>query len=405
MLGDRPRQPARHDNAGNGYQNGRDALRPDGSHLERETLRHASEPFEELVEIHPTIVRRGRLSARSIHRRGPRGGDESSENHETMKAVRLEQIAGPESLVLRDIPQPQPGPGETLVRVRAAALNHRDVFITRGLYPRIELPQTIGADGAGEVDGQPVLVDPTIGWGDEERVWRPDASILGVPRPGTFAEFIAVPETNVHPKPDHLNFQEAAALPLAGLTAYRAAFTRGELEQGETILITGVGGGVQTFVLLFAKAAGARAIVTSGSDEKLRRARELGADVAINYRTDPDWNKTAQKAGPIDIAVDSAGGESFAKALFAVRPGGRVVIYGGTTGEAKIKMFPIFWNQLDVRGTSMGSPADFRAMLDFVSAHRIKPVVDRVYELEEAAAAVKRLDEAEQFGKIVLNVA
>lgn len=325
--------------------------------------------------------------------------------HARMKAVRLHQIGGPENLVVEEIPTPQPGPDETLIRIRAAALNHREVFITRGLYPRIDLPQTIGADGTGEAGGRPVVVDPTIGWGDDERVWRPDAGILGVPRPGTFAEFVAVPNGNVHPKPEHLSFQEAAALPLAGQTAYRATFTRGELRRGETILITGVGGGVQTFVLLFAKAAGARAIVTSGSDEKLERARELGADVAINYRTDADWNKTAQKAGPIDLAVDSAGGDSFAKTLFAVRPGGRVVVYGGTTGDAKIKMFPVFWNQLDIRGTSMGSPNDFRAMLAFVTTHRIKPVVDRVYELDDAVAAAKRLDESGQFGKIVLNVA
>lgn len=321
-----------------------------------------------------------------------------------MKAVRLHEIGGPANAVVDELPQPQAAQGETLVRVRAAALNHRDVFITRGLYPNIKLPCILGADGAGEADGSAVVIDPTLDWGDDERVWRPDSHILGVPRDGTFAEYVAVPAENVHAKPAHLSMEEAAALPLAGVTAYRAVFTRGELRVGETMLITGIGGGVQTFALLFAKAAGARVIVTSSSDEKLQRAKDLGADVALNYRSDADWYKAARKAGPIDLAIDSAGGESFARVLGIVRPGGRVVTYGGTTGDAKIKMFPVFWNQLDVRGTSMGSPADFRAMLEFVSEHRITPVVDRVYALAEAGAAMERMNEAAQFGKIVLRL-
>lgn len=321
-----------------------------------------------------------------------------------MKAIRLHQIGGPENLVVEEVPEPQPAPGQTVVRVRAAALNHREVFITQGLYPNINVPCILGADGAGEVDGRAVLVDPTIGWGDDERVWRPDAHILGVPGDGTFAQYVRVPAENVHPKPEHLSMEEAAALPLAGVTAYRALFTRGELQSGETVLITGVGGGVQTFALLFAKAAGARVIATSSSDEKLERARALGADVTLNYRSDPDWHKAARKAGPIDMAIDSAGGESFAKATSIVRWGGRVVTYGGTTGDAKIKMFPIFWNQLDIRGSSMGSPADFRAMLHFVTKHRIKPVIDRVYDMHDVVAAAQRLNAADQFGKIVLRI-
>lgn len=324
---------------------------------------------------------------------------------EVMKAVRLNELGGPSKLRVEEIPQPRPAEGETLVRVRAAALNHRDVYITQGLYPNISLPCTLGADGAGDAEHGQVLIDPTMGWGDDERVWRADAHILGTPGDGTFAQYVAVPAANVHAKPEHLTMEEAAALPLAGVTAYRATFTRGELREGETVLVTGVGGGVQTFVLLYAKAAGARVIVTSGSDEKLERAKALGADIAVNYKTDPDWHKTARKAaGRIDMVVDSAGGETFAKALTIVRPGGRVVTYGGTAGDAKIKMFPVFWNQIDVRGSSMGSPHDFRAMLEFVSKHRIRPVIDRVYEMHEAAQAAERMNEAGQFGKIVLRI-
>jgi NADPH:quinone reductase-like Zn-dependent oxidoreductase len=322
-----------------------------------------------------------------------------------MKAVRLHEIGGPQNLRVEDVPQPDPQAGETLVRVRAAALNHRDVFITQGLYPNITLPCTIGADGAGEAGGKAVVIDPTIGWGNDERVWRADARILGVPRDGTFAQYVCVPQQNLYDKPEHLSFEEAAALPLAGVTAFRAAFTRGELQAGETVLITGIGGGVQTFVLLYAKAAGARAIVTSGSDEKLERAKTLGADIAVNYKTDADWHKTVRKAaGTVDVVVDSAGGDTFAKATAIVRPGGRIVTYGGTIGDAKLRMFPVFWNQLDIRGTSMGSPADFRAMLDFVAKHRIKPVLDRVYEMQDVAAAAQRMNEAGQFGKIVMRL-
>lgn len=322
-----------------------------------------------------------------------------------MQAVRLRETGGPDQLRVEDVAQPQAQPGETLVRVRAAALNRRDVFITQGLYQNIQLPCTLGADGSGEAFGRSVVIDPTIGWGDDDRAWRPEARILGMPRDGTFAQYVAVPAENVHAKPEHLTHEEAAALPLAGVTAFRATFARGQLQEGETVLVTGVGGGAQTFVLLFAKACGARVVATSSSDEKLERAKALGADMTVNYKTDPDWHKTARKlAGTIDMVVDSAGGDTLARALTIVRPGGRVVIYGGTTGDAKVKVFPIFWNQVDLRGTSMGSPKDFSAMLHFVTKHRIKPVIDRIYELDDVVAAAERMNGGEGFGKIVLRI-
>ncbi len=322
-----------------------------------------------------------------------------------MQAARLHETGGPEKLRIEEAPIPEGGEGRTVVSVRAAALNHRDVFITRGLYPNIALPRILGSDCCGEAGGREVVVDPTIGWGADERVWSPDATILGMPADGTFAQHVAVPTENVHDKPEHLSDEEAAALPLGGVTAYRAAFVCGGLQSGETVLITGVGGGVQTFALLYAKAIGARAVVTSSRDGKLERAKALGADVAINYATTPDWHKAVRAAvGAVDLAIDSAGGDSFAKALSVVRPGGRAVTYGGTTGDATIKMFPVFWNQLSILGTSMGSPADFAAMLAFVSKHRLKPVIDRVYELHEIESAMRRMDGALQFGKIVLRI-
>lgn len=332
-----------------------------------------------------------------------------------MRAVRLHEIGGPENLRVDEISIPAIREGEALVRVRAAALNRRDLFITQGLYPNIRLPVTLGADGAGEVAaldavvtnlnvGDEVVIDPLLAWGDDPRVWdAATATILGMPRDGTFAQYVAVPLDNVYPKPSGLSIEEAAAIPLAGLTAYRAVFTRGALRPGETILITGVGGGVQSFVLVFAKHAGAHAIVTSSSDEKLERARALGADLAINYAANPDWPKLLRSTGPVDLVVDSSGGDTLAKALDVVRPGGRIVVYGGTNGEATIKMFPLFWKHVTIFGTSMGSPRDFAAMLELFESG-LRPVVDRVFALPDAGAALAHLAAADQFGKVVLRV-
>jgi len=322
-----------------------------------------------------------------------------------MPAVRLTATQGPRGLRVEDTPIPQSAEGEIIVRIRAAALNRRDVFITRGLYPNVRLPVTLGSDGAGETaDGEAVVIDPMIGWGDDPLVWdTATATILGMPREGTFARYVAVPAASVHPKPTGISMVEAAALPLAGLTAYRATFTRGGLGAQETILITGIGGGVATFVLLFAKRVGARAIVTSSSDEKLARARDLGADLTINYATSPDWAKLVRAAGPIDLVVDSSGGPTLAGALDAIRPGGRVVIYGGTRGDATIKMFPLFWKHVTIMGTSMGSPHDFAAMLELFN-DGLRPVIDRTFALADAVAAMERLEEGDQFGKVVLTV-
>ena len=345
----------------------------------------------------------------------PRRTKDVSRMTAEMEAVRLHETGGPQSLRLDRIPTPAAGDGEVLVRLRAAALNHRDVFITQGLYPNIRMPVTPGSDGAGEIEaigagtfegavGDEVVIDPLLGWGDDPRVWdTATANILGMPRDGTFARYVAVPSANVYRKPEHLSMEEAAAIPLAGLTAYRAIFTRAALARGETVLITGVGGGVQTFVLLFAKHAGARAIVTSSSDEKLERATALGADLAINYKTTPEWAKIVRAAGPVDLVVDSSGGETLGKALDVVRPGGRIAIYGGTNGDATIKLFPLFWKHVTILGTSMGSPHDFAAMLELFRKG-LSPVVDRVFPLQNTAAAMQHLASAEQFGKVVLRI-
>jgi zinc-binding alcohol dehydrogenase/oxidoreductase len=334
-----------------------------------------------------------------------------------MRAVRLNELGGPEKLRVEEIPEPQPGPGQIRVRVVRASLNRRDVFITQGLYPGIELPRTLGSDGAGAVDslgegvagpaaGTQVVINPQIGWVEPGPPLGPRSNILGMPSDGTFADYVVVPAENVHPRPTGLSDDEAAAIPLAGLTGYRATFTRGRVTKDDVVLITGVGGGVQTFVLLFAKHAGARVVVTSGSDEKLERAKALGADVGINYKTSAAWQKEARAAcdGGPTLVVDSSGGETLARCLDIARPGARVVIYGGTAGDATIRPFSIFWKSLDVLGTSMGSPSDFRAMLALFEGG-LRPVVDRVYPMDECVEAANYMLRAEQFGKVVLAIA
>jgi zinc-binding alcohol dehydrogenase/oxidoreductase len=334
-----------------------------------------------------------------------------------MQAIVLREVGGPQNLHLEEFETPVAGPGEILVKVQYAAFNRRDVFITQGLYPGIVFPVIPGSDGCGVVAahgtgasgpavGASVVINPMFGWGDNPRLWRGDSTLLGMPSHGTFAEYVKAPAGNVHPKPARLSDTQAAAIPLGGLTAYRAVFTRGRCTKDDVVLIPGIGGGVQTFALLFAKSAGARTIVTSSSDAKLARATALGADVAINYKTSENWSKEvrAQSDGGPTLVIDSVGGDTFAKALDVARPGARVVTYGGTTGDAKIRMFSVFWKQLDILGTSMGSPADFAAMLNLFAEGSLEPVIDEVVPIADVPAAAQRVLDGEQFGKIVVKI-
>jgi NADPH:quinone reductase-like Zn-dependent oxidoreductase len=334
-----------------------------------------------------------------------------------MKAIVLHELGSPENLKLEEVPDPQAGAGEVVVDLKAAALNHRDVFILQNLYPKIKLPAILGSDGAGVVAavgagvdqslvGREVVVNPSLEWGDDERFQGPKYRILGMPEDGAFAEKIKVPAENVNPKPPHLSFEEAAALPLAGLTAYRSVVTRAQVKEGETVMITGVGGGVAAFALQIAKHLGARVFVTSGSEEKLARARELGAEGGANYKK-PDWGKeiVALTGGGPDVVIDSAGGDALETAIKIIRPAGRIVFYGATSGLARnLDLYRCFFKQLTIMGSTMGSPREFAALLDLYSAGKIRPAIDRVFPLAEAAAAHKRMEEGAQFGKIVLKI-
>jgi zinc-binding alcohol dehydrogenase/oxidoreductase len=335
-----------------------------------------------------------------------------------MHAVVLRELGGPEHLRLETVPDPQPGPGEVVVCLRAAALNHRDVWIRKGLYAGIKLPIIVGSDGAGTVSavgpnsdpkliGREVIINPGLDWGDDERAQSPHFRILGLPDDGTYAEFVKVPASSVFPKPAGWSWEEAAALPLAGLTAYRAVVTRARVGPNDRVLVTGVGGGVSQFAVQIAKARGARVVVTSGSDDKLIRAKKLGTDGGVNYRAG-DWGKEVVKLlggdGP-DVVIDSVGGETFGKAVEIARPGGRIVTYGATTGPVpQLEVRRIFWKQLNLLGTTMGTPKEFAAMLELFTGKSLRPMVDVVFPLADAAAAHRRMEEAAQFGKIVLRI-
>ena len=333
-----------------------------------------------------------------------------------MRAVILAQGGAPEVLQLQDIPDPEPGPGQARVRLKAAGLNHRDIF-QRKSYAEAS-PTILGSDGAGVVDaagegcdpawvGREVVINPSLHWGDREDAYGPDFQILGVPTRGTYAEAVVVPGENLVPKPDHLSFVEAAALPLAGLTAWRGLFTRGGLTPGGTVLLPGIGGGVAGFALMFAKAAGARVIVTSSSREKLDRALAQGADGAVDYTEDLWEEKVRDLAGPwgIDMVLDHSGEATLPAATRLVRPGGSVVFLGVTTGvELRLNIRDLFFRQVNLKGTYMGSPREFQAMMQFVAQNRLRPEVHHVYKLAEAARAHAFMEAGAQYGKIILEI-
>lgn len=335
-----------------------------------------------------------------------------------MQALQLDVINQP--VVLREVPTPTPGPGEILIDLRAAALNHRDVWIQKGQYAGIKLPRTLGSDGAGIVAahgpdvpagapavGSRVLINPGYHWGDNPRVQAKEFTILGMPHDGTFAQQITVPARYVHPLPVHLSFEQGAALPLGGVTAYRAAFTRAQVQAGERVLITGVGGGVALLALQLCAARGAEVWATSGSDDKLARAQTLGARGGINYKAD-NWaaDLAKQAGGGFDVIIDSAAGPGFPALLDAAAAGGRIVFYGGTLGAIpQLPPAKVFWKQLSILGSTMGTEQDFAEMLALVSESKLVPVVDQVFALAEGDQALRRLEQGQQFGKIVLQIA
>lgn len=321
-----------------------------------------------------------------------------------------------QSLAVDHVANPAAAAGEVVVQLKAAALNHRDVWIKSGQYAGLKFPVIPGSDGAGIVVevgagvdpkwlGREVILNPSLDWGHHERAQEPRFSILGMPKDGTLAEMIHIPATQLALKPAHLSWEEAAALPLAGLTAYRALFSRANLQAHEKILINGIGAGTAMIALQFAVAAGAVPFVTSSSPEKLLKASQLGARHGTLY-THGQWAKEFEAHyGEFDVIVDSAGGPGFGDLVDIAAPGGRIVFFGATRGNPpELATRKVFWKQLSLLGTTMGSPSDFQAMTEFVTTKGIHPVVSSVFPLDRVAEAFDLMERGGQCGKIVVRI-
>ena len=331
-----------------------------------------------------------------------------------MKALFL--VDHPEDkLQIKETTQPSPSEGQVLVRIKAAALNRRDQWIRQGMYPGIQFETILGSDGAGVVEavgagvdeswiGKEVILNPNMNWGDNPAVQAVDYHILGMPTHGTFAEYLVVNKRQLFEKPAHLSFEQAAALPLGGLTAYRSVFHHGQVGEGKTVLISGMGGGVAQFAFQFALAAGARVYVTSGQDSKLEKAKEMGAAGGFNYKSE-GWQKEAIKAsGGYDCVIDSAGGDQLNDFIKMMRPAGRIVFYGATNGmPSKLDVFRMFWNQITIQGSTMGNDQEFEEMIQWTVKYGITPVIDKTFDVEDYLSAFNRFKEPDHFGKIVLK--
>jgi len=342
-----------------------------------------------------------------------------------MQAVFFREHGGPERVEHGELPDPVPGPGQVCVKVRAGALNHLDLFVREGIPGiRQALPHVMGSDGAGVVEsvgegvtrvkpGDEVVLNPGINCGACEFCLAGEHSLcvtfhlLGEHVAGTYAERVVAPAANAYPKPPGLSWEEAAAFPLTFLTAWRMLVTKARVKPGESLLIVGIGGGVAVAALQIAKLLGMDVFVTSGSPEKLERAKALGADAGIDHgKTDfaKEARRLTGKRG-VDVVLDSVGKATWKQSIAAAAKGGRLVTCGATTGpDPQTDLGRIFWNQLSVHGSTMGTHGEFAAMLKIFRDGKVKPVVDAVYPLARAREALLRLEEKRQFGKIVLRV-
>ncbi len=341
-----------------------------------------------------------------------------------MKAVIFHQHGGPEVLQYEDVPDPRIRANEVLVRVRAVAMNHLDLWLRNG-YPgrQVPLPRIIGSDIAGEVaeagelvrsvkPGDRVLLAPGLSCGlcpacleGRDNLCR-DYSIFGVIRQGGYAELVAAPEVNVIKIPADFSFEEAAAVPLVFLTAWHMLVNRAEIRPGEEVLVLGAGSGVGSAAIQIAKLFNTRVITTAGSDEKLTKARELGADELVNHSTHDIYEEVKRLTNRrgVDVVFEHVGSATWDKSMKSLAPAGRLVTCGATTGyEAHIDIRYLFGRQLSIFGSFMGSKAELLEVLKFVFSRRFKPVIDTTFPLSEARAAHERMANREQFGKIILK--
>jgi len=341
-----------------------------------------------------------------------------------MKAVVFNQHGGPEVLQYVDVPDPRPGPGEVLIEVKATSINHIDIFLRRGMPGiKVPLPKIVGSDAAGIIrelgrdvsglmPGQRVTINPGItcghcefcsaGFGSQCVSW----AMVGENRDGAYAEFVVVPAHIVLPIPDHISFEEAAAAPLVFLTAWSMMVGKGNIRPGEDVLILGAGAGVGTAAIQIAKLVGCRVFATASNAEKLQRAKELGADFLINYTTeefDKAIRELTNKRG-VDIVVDYIGADTWVRSLRSARRGGRVLTCGATTGFApQTDLRHIFFRQVQVLGSTMGSHREFLDVMKCLFRGQLKPVIDRVLPLPEARKGHELIEQRAVFGKIVLT--
>jgi NADPH:quinone reductase-like Zn-dependent oxidoreductase len=340
-----------------------------------------------------------------------------------MRAALIREHGDLNAVQVAEVEAPVPAAGEVVLKVLCAGLNHLDIWARMG-RTKLKMPHILGSDAVGIVAvvgenvesprvGERVIVNPGLGCGHCEFCRRGEQSlcisfgIIGLSRDGTFAEQVAVPASNWYPKPSHLSDEEAGALALSYVTAWRMLLTRAQVKPGESVLIHGIGGGVALGALQLAKRIGAEVFVTSSSNEKLSRARELGADHTINYEKESvaEWIRSHKGDRGVDVAVDAVGAATWPLDFTCVRKGGRVVLCGVTTGaKAETDLRTLYWNQLTVLGSTLGSTQDFQQMLAAVNASRLRPIIDEVFPLDSVRDAMARMEEARQFGKIVLKI-
>jgi NADPH:quinone reductase-like Zn-dependent oxidoreductase len=342
-----------------------------------------------------------------------------------VKAIIFRQHGGPDVLQFIDVPDPEPHPNEVLVRVRACALNHLDLWVRGGLpNVPIPLPHIPGSDVAGEIAkissevttvrvGQKVVLAPGVSCGKcaacisgQDNRCRQFTN-LGYMIDGGCAEFVRVPEVNCLPYPENLSWEEAASIPLVFQTAWHMLLTRAELQPGEDVLVLGAGSGVGSAAIQIAKFFGARVLATAGSDEKLQKAKELGADHLINHRTQKIREEVRRITGKrgVDVVFEHVGTATWDDSLASLAPSGRLITCGATTGyDAKIDLRFLFSRQLSLLGSYMGTKSELHSVMRLVASGRLRPVVDRIFPLAEAAAAHEYLESSSQFGKVVLSV-
>jgi len=331
-----------------------------------------------------------------------------------MKALVL---TGPGKIEISEMPKPILGPGQVLIRIKSATLNRRDQWIREGKYPEIKFGVILGSDGCGVVEevydevnrpwvGHEVVINPNNDWGDNPEVQSGRYSILGMPKHGTFADYIAVNVDRIQHKPSHLDHRQAAALPLGGLTSYRALFRKGGLREGQNVLISGFGGGVAQVAFLFAVAAGANVYVNTSSEEKLEKAIKLGAKGGYNYKKENTFRDLWKTKGGFDLILDSAGGDSINAFIKILKPSGKLVFYGASTGlpSSGLDLYRMFWRQLSLQGSTMGNDEEFIHMVQFVSKHKIMPLVDSIRPFEKIISGFDDIGGTKRVGKIVVEL-